>query len=352
MGLLMLKCSPVAKPYRRKDSRFWWIAPWIDGRQVRQSSGETDYSRAERKLKILEGKLAANAPITARTDRDSFAALLELVRTDYTIKKRRSLYDLGLRIDNHLEPILGFLPAGKVDSRVIAEYIRKRQIESKASNASVNRELAIIKRAFRLGERSGAVSHVPYIEMLPEDNVREGYFSSEAFLSIAANACELVADIAAVAYVTGWRIQSILDLEWRNVSADAVRTVLSKNRKPVVFPIEPFPILKAALDRRRADTKEVERRKGMLIPYVFHRDGIPVRDFRGEWDTARRAAGQPGRLIHDFRRTAVRNLKRGGWTDTEIMNMVGLKTLSMLIRYNITTEEDILEKARRVVRGT
>lgn len=317
---------------------------------MRQSSGETDYDRAERKLKILEGKLAANAPITARTDRDSFAALLELVRTDYAIKKRRSAYDLGLRIDKQLAPILGFIPAGKVDSSIIAEYIRTRQVEAKASNATINRELAIIKRAFRLGERSGAVSRIPYIEMLPEDNVREGFFSEAAFLSVRSKCCELVADIIAFAYVTGWRIQAILDLEWRNIDDESVRTTLSKNRKPVVFPITPFPLLLEAIDRRRRNTKEIERRKGAVIPYVFHRDGQRVIDFRGEWEAASRRAGIPGRLVHDFRRTAVRNLKRGGWTDTEIMNMVGLKTLSMLIRYNITTEEDILEKARRVVR--
>lgn len=77
----------MSNPYRRKDSPYWWIAPWIDGQQVHQSSSETDWDKALRKLRILEGKIAANAPIGPRTDRDSFAVLLELVRTDYKLKK-------------------------------------------------------------------------------------------------------------------------------------------------------------------------------------------------------------------------------------------------------------------------
>src|SRR3990167_1044000 len=141
----------MARPYKCKGSRFFWIAPWIQGRQVPQSSGETDYDRAHRKLKILEGKIAANAPISARTDRDSFEALLGTVKTDYMIKKRASLDDTVRRITKHLVPLLGNVPAGKVNSSVIAEYILSRQNEKPpAANASINRELAIIKRAFRL----------------------------------------------------------------------------------------------------------------------------------------------------------------------------------------------------------
>src|SRR5689334_6486572 len=112
----------MAKPYRRKGSRFWWIAPWISGRQVPQSSGETDFDRADRKLKILEGKIASNAPLTPRTDRDSFTSLLELVKTDYTIKRRETLPDLERRITKHLEPFLGHLQTSKVTSAVISEY--------------------------------------------------------------------------------------------------------------------------------------------------------------------------------------------------------------------------------------
>jgi integrase len=44
------------------------------------------------------------------------------------------------------------------------------------------------------------------------------------------------------------------------------------------------------------------------------------------WAKACRAAGVPGRLVHDFRRTAVRNLERAGVPRSAAMAMTGHKT--------------------------
>ena len=52
--------------------------------------------------------------------------------------------------------------------------------------------------------------------------------------------------------------------------------------------------------------------------------------------------------LHDFRRTAVMNLEAAGWTETEIMRMVGMASRSIFLRYNITDEARILAKAERL----
>jgi integrase len=330
--------------------------------QCPQSSQTTDYDEALRQLRIKEGRAAGNPNITPRTDKGSFAALLELVRTDYAVKKRDSIEDTERRIDKHIAPILGSFPAGKVTSALIAQYVLRRQSETDedgeprpASNASINRELAIIKRAFRLGMWNGDISAIPRIEMLPEDNARQGFFSEAAFRSVLRHANATLRPVLIVAYYTGWRIQSILDLEWRQV--DLIEKVFglasqqTKNRKATTFPLDTYPELLMCLQTLRAETDAAEKRLGQIIPYVFHRDGEPVRSIRTAWELARKKAGVPGRIIHDFRRTAVRRLKREGWSETEIMNMVGLKTRSMFDRYNVTTAEDIIEKGRMMAQS-
>lgn len=351
----------MAKPYKRAGSKFWYIAPWIKGRQVPQSSGFTDYAQAERKLKVLEGKIADGAPINAQTDRETFDALLELVRADYQIKQRRSLYDTEKRIDLHISPRLGHLKTTLIPG-LIRGYILSRRNEHGAKNATINRELAIIKRAFVLGKRDGMVSDVPYIEMLSEDEPRRGFFTPTQFNYAVTNSSALLGDILTVAYTTGWRIESILRLQWRGV--DLARMVIhldaseTKNRKATTFPLEPFPSLYSVFERRLTYRQEIERRKELRIPYVFHRDGVPVRSIRKEWEKVRKGEGKIkeatlyGLMIHDLRRTAVRNLKSQGWSDTEVMAMVGLKTISMFLRYNITTEEDILNKAKAIAATT
>lgn len=335
----------MAKPYLR--GRIYWIAPWINGKQVPQSTGCKDYTAADRKLKILEGKIAANAPITAKTDRESFACLLELVRQHYALKRYPSMYALQIRIKKHLMPALGHLPAAKVDTVTILNYMETRQAEG-ASDASINRELAIIKRGFKLGSFAGLVSTIPHIEMFQEDNARQGFFAPEAFQSALRHATnDLLRGILIVAYYTGWRLSSVLKLEWQNVdfASGAIRLFSrnTKNKKPTIFPLAPFPELGATLETRWNARKD-------LIPYVFHIEGRRVRRETCQkwWEKTRERAGLPGLIIHDLRRTAVRDLLRQGWAKSDIKNMCGIKTDSIFDRYNITTEEDIMRKGQEM----
>ena len=144
-----------------------------------------------------------------------------------------------------------------------------------------------------------------------------------------------------VAYVTGWRVKSeLLTREWAHVDFKAGWLRLepgeTKNDEGRMFPLT--PMLRAVLERQRERTETHQRASGQIHPAVFHRTGRPIKSFRRAWLSACRRAGLVGRIPHDFRRTAVRNLERAGVPRSTAMKMVGHKTESIYRRYAIADE--------------
>ncbi|HJU09695.1 MAG TPA: tyrosine-type recombinase/integrase, partial [Candidatus Binataceae bacterium] len=117
----------------------------------------------------------------------------------------------------------------------------------------------------------------------------------------------------------------------------------TKNGRGRMFPLTPE--LREILERQFAETRAFEKATGRLVPWLFHRNGKPIKDFRHAWSVARRAAGIPGRLLHDFRRTAVRNLERAGIPRSAAKAMVGHETDSIYERYAIADEGMLKEAA-------
>src|SRR3989454_777316 len=95
------------------------------------------------------------------------------------------------------------------------------------------------------------------------------------------------------------------------------------------------------LDRQRAITEILQRRPKVVCRRVFHRAGQPIKSFRVAFRRACTEAGCPGRVLHDFRRTAVRNLVRAGIPERVAMQMTGHKTRSVFERYNIVSASDL-----------
>jgi len=152
------------------------------------------------------------------------------------------------------------------------------------------------------------------------------------------------------AYLTGWRLTSeILPLEWGQVDWTGREVRLdpgtTKNREGRSFPFTAD--LDALLTDQRAEHDRLKQ-AGTICPRVFQRAGAPIKGFRRAWLTACKAAGVPGRLLHDFRRTAVRNLERQGVSRSAAMAMVGHKTESIYRRYAIVDSVTLREAAAKI----
>jgi integrase len=85
---------------------------------------------------------------------------------------------------------------------------------------------------------------------------------------------------------------------------------------------------------------------------VFHRDGGRIKSLRGAWKAACKSAGVPGRIMDDFRRTAVRNLERDGVSRSAAMAMVGHKTEAIYRRYAIVDAGALRDAAAKIDQAT
>jgi Phage integrase family len=146
----------------------------------------------------------------------------------------------------------------------------------------------------------------------------------------------------------------VMPLQWRqvNLAAGVVRLEpgTTKNDEGRQFPFGKLPELQQMLTLQRRRTNEVQTRTGKSVPWVFHRNGIPIRDFTKIWRIACRAADVAGRIPHDFRRTAVRNLERAGVSRSAAMKLTGHKTESVYRRYAIVSESDLAEGVQKLAR--
>lgn len=335
--------------YRRGS--VWWIKYYANGRPYRESSGSEREKDAKDLLKSREGKIADGIPVTPKVGRVTFEEAAKDLLNEYLTNRRKTYDDLERRIDKHLTPAFGKRRLGSIQTADVRTFIADRQ-KAGASNAEINRELAALKRMFTLAVQGGKLHHKPHIPMLQEDNVRRGFFEKEQFESVRNHLPADLRPIVTFAYLTGWRTKSeILPLQWRNVDWEARQVRLdagtTKNREGRAFP---FTTELEALLKAQKVVHDGLKAKGQIVPWVFHREGEPVKDFRHVWHRACKDAGVPGRILHDFRRTAVRNLERAGVPRSSAMAMVGHKTESIYRRYAIVDAGALRDAAARIDR--
>ena len=362
----------------KQRGQIWWIRYYKNGRRHEESSGSTKESDAKSLLRLREGDIERGIAITPKVGRIRFDEAVKDVINDYRTNRKRSLEDVERRIERHLKPFFGNRRMASITTADIREYIDVRQKETTVvrkaftftardgrprqvpeqrrtitgvSNAEINRELTALKRMFNLAIQAGKLIQKPHIPSLKENNVRVGFFERDQFLAVLAHLPEAVRAPTTFAYLTGWRIDSeVLPLEWRQVDFGAGEVRLdpgkTKNGEGRTFPMTRE--LREVLEQQRAITENLQRQLKVVCPRVFHRSGQPIKSFRVAFRSACVDAGCPGRVLHDFRRTAVRNLVRAGIPERVAMQMTGHKTRSVFERYNIVSVGDLREAAKRL----
>lgn len=334
-------------------SRLWWIEYRVGGKRVREKTKTLVRSEAETILRTrLAGLDRGDLPATGNA---TWGDLVALIKADYIVKGRRSVKRLELSL-SHLDKT--FAPTDRATSMTTdrIEAYRDRRLEEGAARGTVNRELSVISRAFKLGRKRGIVLVAPIIEKLEEASARTGFFERAEFDRLLKELPDDLKPLAVVSFVTGWRCASELcTREWRHVDFGKNGWLVldpgeAKNREGRLFPL--IPELRRAIQAQRkatpADCTLVFHHDGFpLVHRVKDRGVVPSRYLREQWTAACERAGIEGRLRHDFRRGAARALLAAGGSEKVVMQAMGWKSRAMLDHYHVVRPDDLIELGKR-----
>jgi integrase len=365
-----------AKSGEMKECLVWYVQYYIFGKPVRESSGSKTKAVAERflsrRLRDAEDGIAPQNKI----HRVTYESIRDGLLSDYKISGRKSLRTSKdgksqyIADVSALDDFFAGQRAVEIGTDKIVQFIDSRQSKG-ASNGTVNRSLAMLRRMFNLAIQSRKLREVPHFPMLKEANPRRGFLEHSEFQKLRAELPEHLRAIFTMGYFTGMRLGEILKLRWSHVSLKDGTLDLShgttKNDEARTIP----------LASELLEMLKIEREKNKTAEFVFVLKGERIKSFRKAWSSACERAGlgkfvflcrqckaetqrkgedDPemcatcqgtiyrsfhGLIFHDLRRTGVRNLVRAGVPERVAMAISGHRTRSTFERYNIVSNRDL-----------
>ena len=299
--------------------------------------------------------------------------LYQAVLDDYALNGQRSVRNVKGSWDNHLKAAFGSVPVVPFRPSRVKKYITGRKAAG-AAKATVNRELAVIKRMSTLAiaeyEAENADTELianlmrwAKIKGLDEsDNVREQVFPNElydAFVSSTSREGLWFRTMFEIAYTHGWRPGSLKQLQVKNV--DLARRTLrltakqTKNKRPCEIGMTDveYELLRQCVAGKGPEDYVLTREKDASNRKPKN-DGRIV-DYRLAWKRACKRVGvEPGRaglIFYDLKRAGATNLIDSGMDEKEAMLNTGQKTPSVFRRYHQVSAEKLQESARKIERA-
>jgi integrase len=345
--------------FKMKGSRFWYAQIYdVKGRPRRVSTKTVVKSKAQGVLNSLLADKHKGLPFAGDAKKVRYGELRAALLQNYTERGNKSLevYADGTETIWGLKALDTFFdysdkePGASV-TRITTDSGRQfaqKLLADGAANGTVNRSLALLRRMLNIAHEDGKVAAVPKIRLLKPGAARKGFVELEQFQSLLAKLPSNLKPLVVFLYYCGVRIGEAEQIEWSQVDL-------------------PAAVIRLEQEQTKGDTARTVPLPNVLIEMLEMqepKEGLVFdsTNLRKAWQTACDAVGlgklekiegkkdkrYTGLIPHDLRRSAVRNLIRAGVPERVAMSISGHKTRAVFDRYNITSEQDVVEAMRKL----
>lgn len=342
-----------------KGCTVWYAQYYQNGKQIRVSTGKYVKQEALGVLRDLMSKAdRGETPIT-ELRKTPYGDLRARLISNYQDKGNRTLETRADGTETivglpQLDAFFGFneksqgVPVTRINTAAANDFVKARRKQG-AGPAMINRSLACLRRMLNIGFEDGLINKVPKIRLLKEPGARKGFLEEDKFNELLALLPSHLRPLILFLFWCGVRKGEALQIEWPQVDLDArlirLEEEQTKNAEPRVIPLP-----SVVVDALRGINPKVGP--------VFSDTNL-----RTEWERACAACGlgvrekvegdytwhrYKGLIVHDLRRSAVRNLRRAGVSENVIMKISGHKTADVFRRYNIVSTDDVSAAMRQL----
>jgi integrase len=319
-----------------KRGSVWWMSFVYSGKQYQKTTKTENKKQAQRiydkiKYEIAEGIWFDRLPGEEKT----FREMMEKFETEH-VSQKRAVRTVKGHIKN-LNLFFGDCIVSKITPAMINEFKNKKRKEG-ASNSTINRYLATLKKAFNLAVREWEwvrENLVLRVSMEKEPPGRVRYLSEEEFQRLCDACSEWLKSIVLTAYHTGMRKENILSLKWGQV--DLFRKVITlehtKNDERHGIPIN-NTLMETFLSLSKV--------RHLHSSYVFcHKNGERFYEIKRGFKKALREAGIEDFRFHDLRHCFASSLVQKGVDPYQVQRLLGHKSQAMTQRYAHLAPENL-----------
>jgi integrase len=333
--------------FKKRGSHQWQMGVSVGGRQICRSAHTTNKRKAKGLLaqwetEVFEGRfhlIKTNAP----TFEEWAAQFLQTIPN----LKTRSRYVSSV---NNMKPRFGKLRLSQITSDRIEDF-KEERLAAGVGPATVNRDLAVLRRMLRIAERKRFIAQSPFaeVELLEERSIRRKphiatYDEEERILTVAD---PHIRALAVLILETGLRSnREALVLKWEDI--DFVSDTIRVRESKTAAGIRNVPVS----GRCKAELLAWRQRLGPeFSPYVFpnmRNPEQPLKDIRGSWATALRAAKIEYFWIYNLRHTFASRLSAAGVSDLFVAQMIGHSSPSIVQTYAKAIDEHKRDAMRKL----